>query len=283
MKKVIFSKPDMDTCLTAVILNVDRGVSVTVAPGGASPEDLADPSVCCIEAGGSGQVHLNNFDHHDPVLAFDPACRQAFGQIKSDEITDDTAMERLVDYVCRVDLGQAIDPPPEFPSLSNVFSGMLMTEKGLSNQFVKGCNLMRLMLEEKLSPFESVPEKAEWEPYIKAKLANQAQLEKDLRTFVRHLTRQGRVVGYMQTTAIGGSWYMYEQGCDVAVLFNPAFGDPPVAKYTISGNNVAVADLLEPLNRLENGWGGRVEIIGSPRSGSGLSPEIVLKEVVKWL
>lgn len=63
--KVIIRKPDLDTCLTALILGVEGSDEVILVSGDASEEDIMNPDVLSIEAGGSGLVHLNNFDLHD--------------------------------------------------------------------------------------------------------------------------------------------------------------------------------------------------------------------------
>jgi len=77
--KAIIQKVDLDTCLTALILGVDPlADEVIVVKGEAGEEELSDPAVVCIEAGGSGRSDLNNFDHHDPDRYFEPACRQAW-------------------------------------------------------------------------------------------------------------------------------------------------------------------------------------------------------------
>ena len=97
--KVIIQKPDLDTCLTAMVLGIEGTEDIMVSRGEAPAEALNDPAVVCIEAGGSGQVQLNNFDHHNTPSYFSPACRQALEQ----RSVRDVKVQRLVDYVCMVD------------------------------------------------------------------------------------------------------------------------------------------------------------------------------------
>lgn len=103
-----------------------------------------------------------------------------------------------------------------------------------------------------------------------------------------HLTKQGRKVGLLRNRpewpeVVGGSHALYTQGCDIVVLFNPAYGPQQIRKFTISGKSVAVGALLEALNRYESGWGGRAEIIGSLLTGSQLSIETAMEIIIDSL
>ncbi len=131
-------KPDLDTCLTAVILGIGADDEVSFGDTDALEILLSDPAVFCIEAGGSGRVGENNFDHHLPGLRLPPACRQAFTRQGS----SDRHLERMVSYVSLVDDGLPIIPAPGFPSLSGLFSGMLLMEQGKEAQFHAGCRLI---------------------------------------------------------------------------------------------------------------------------------------------
>ncbi|MCX8109915.1 MAG: hypothetical protein N3D15_01510, partial [Syntrophorhabdaceae bacterium] len=75
----------------------------------------------------------------------------------------------------------------------------------------------------------------------------------------------------------------YRAGCDVVVLYNPSFGDPPRPKFTISGNNKKIVNLLPYFDNMEKGWGGRETIIGSPKAGTRLKPEEVLEIILENL
>ncbi len=140
--RIVIRKADLDTCLTAHILGVREGNEVFVAPGGAAPGELADPEILCIEAGGSGTPQLGNFDHHDPQRHLKPACRQAYDHLH----LDNAKLSRLVDYVCLVDEDPSGHPPVPFPSLSNIFSGMMLIEKDPLRRFWKGVGLLREIL-----------------------------------------------------------------------------------------------------------------------------------------
>ena len=130
--RVVLQQVDLDTCLTGLLLGVGAAAEVTVVRDGATPAELADPAVLCIEAGGSGQTERNNFDHHDDAGSWPPACVQASRAVGA---AGSPALERLVAYVAEVDLGRA---PDENRSLSSVFSGMRLTVRDPREQFFAG-------------------------------------------------------------------------------------------------------------------------------------------------
>jgi len=235
--------------------------------------------VLCIEAGGSGKAALNNFDHHDPDHYFPPAVRQAIETLSS---TDDRLI-RLVDYVCHIDEARPIDPPVAFPSLSNIFSGMLLVEPDPMVQFCAGMQLIKTVWDEGLDPFAILPERPEWAAYVAAKRINQESMQADLQNARMLTSRSGVQIGFLESRNIGGIAALYQQGRQVVILFNPAFGNPPVRKFTIAGNNTPVGHLKAHFDPVEPGWGGRDTILGSPWGGSQLSAETVIQIVLRHL
>lgn len=277
--KVIIQKSDLDTCLTAMILGVTDADNIVVLRGEASDADLMNPQVLCIEAGGSGLVDLNNFDHHDPHKYFPPACKQAYDR----QSLRDDKIARLVEYICMVDDRIQEHPAVEFPSLSNIFSGMLLVEKNPLSQLLKGIGILKRVLEDAIDPFATMPDIEEWRPYKAAKEENQRRIEEVLRSAEFYDSASGLKIGFMQSGFIGGIGALYAQRCDVVVMFNPAFGEPPMPKYTIAGNNKKVSHLIECFDKIETGWGGRETIIGSPREGTRLPKEKVIEIVIVYL
>ncbi len=274
--RIIFQKADLDTCLTALILGV-RSEDQIVSVRGDTPEvDLTNPSVVCIEAGGSGLAHLNNFDHHNIVEYLPPACRQAYTHMRMDE----KHLARLVDYVAMVDEGIPLSTPIPFPSLSNVFSGMLFVAQLEVERFKAGITILKKVLDDALDPFQTMPDCLEWRPYREAKLQNQERLSGAFAKAGFFTSKSGLKVGFSEQDVIGGLGFFYAQGCDVAILHNPSFGMPPVSKFTIAGNGVSVRHLAEYLNKLEDGWGGAETILGSPRRGSKLNSQQVLQAIL---
>ncbi len=274
---VIIQKPDLDTCLTALILQVSPLDEITVVKQTAQKCFLLDPNVICIEAGGSGLTELNNFDHHDPQRHLPPACKQAY---KISGIRN-SYMERLVQYVSVVDgFGHypALDKSKFY--LSNLFSGFLFCTENVRDQFKGGINLLRQVINYSLDPFEAVPVLPCWEQYQRSwanakKTTAAAALNMEL-----FQTSSGLLAGFLENSTIGGFGHLYRAGCAVAVLYNSSFGPEGVRKFTIGSTGKDLTVLLSALQNMENGWGGRSTIIGSPLEGSRLSPELV-KSMVK--
>lgn len=270
--KTIIQKVDLDTTLTALIMGVGEADEVVVLKSEASSEDLHHPEVLCIEAGGSGQRELNNFDHHNTEQKLPPACRQAYAH----QELKDKKLQRLVDYVCMVDENSSLHPAVEFPSLSNIFSGMLLGERNLLSQLFKGLGILKEVLAQGIDPFRIMPEREEWRDYKEAKRINREKVEEVIKKAEFFASREGLKIAYGESDFIGGLGALYAQGAEVVIMYNPNFGHPPYPKFTIAGNNLKVFDLLKIFDKIEPGWGGRETIIGSPRNGSRLS----LKEVV---
>lgn len=278
-ERVIIQKPDLDTCLTGLICGVKKHDNIVVLNHEANESDLLNPKVLCIEAGGSGLVEFNNFDHHHHEKYYPPACRQAYQRLG----LHDDKMMRLLNYVCMVDERAPFDKQIDFPSLSNLFSGMLIVERNPKNQFIKGMEILQAVLQRDIDPFGTMPDLEIWHSYKMAKIENQKKLLEAFKRVTIYKACRGFNIGFLQTDAIGGIEAIYSQGCEIAILYNPNFGNPPVAKYTIAGNNTNVAHLLEILNSIEKGWGGRATIIGSPRAGTSIKPDELIKILIEKL
>jgi len=279
--RVVIQQVDMDTCLTAMIRGVSGDDDIAVVRGEAASADLSDPSVLCIEAGGSGQAERNNFDHHNTKESLPPACRQASQCSRQ----SDPQVARLVDYVTAIDVGapHALPPLPglRFPTLSDVFSGMRLTIKDPIAQLRAGLEVFRTVLIHGLDPFGLMPELPCWQAYLMAKRQNNEAIAEAKAHTEIWTSKQGVKVGYLETDFIGALGALYGLGCAVAIAFSPHFGDPPIPKYTIGGNGIRVDHLLPWLNARERGWGGPTHgtVIASPRTGSRLAPEEVKRIV----
>ncbi len=276
--KVLIQKVDMDTCLTAFILRVSEQDEVVVLQGDAPPEDLANPNVICIEVGGSGQTHLNNFDHHEPSGPTEPACKQAYYLKRGDN-----ALERLVDYVSILDLkgGAGVPQETEPPYLSGVFSGMLLSTPDPKEQLLKGIKIFSTVLKEGIDPFGTMPPLPEWEEYLRAKESSLEQAD-EVKTRVKVIkSKSGLEIGYVESEYMGTVSIIYNLGCKIAVVYHPSYGFPPRRKFTIAGNDFRVDHLKPILNALEPGWGGPATgtILGSPKEGSKLTLEQVVEIV----
>lgn len=279
--RVIIQKPDLDTCLTALILGVSERDDIAVVMGQTSESDLNDPDVYCIEAGGSGQVHLNNFDHHDPEHYNPPACRQAFVA----RGPADAGRSRLVDYVCMVDERLSDLPHIPFPSLSSIFSGMLFFETSTLRQFHCGVALLKRVLEDDVDPFGKMPELEEWRNYLAAKEENNKKLGAVLNSAIFFQSRSGKTIALGESDVIGDFDALYRQGCAVVVLLNNAFGEKALRKFAISSKTIKVKSLLlKHLDHMESGWGGHETIICSPLDKSSkLSKEQIIELIKEHL
>jgi hypothetical protein len=274
--KTLFRKADLDTALTCLILGVG-GDELVLVPAGASPEELASPDVCCVEAGGSGRVDLGNFDHHEPGTDLPPACLQALRRIDSPSTP---ALQRLVEYVAAVDDGGLFGLRTEFPSLSTLFSGMMLVVHDEKERVIAGMDLLRDVLELNIDPFGTMPDLPRWAGYRAAACARREHLA-NLRCRVEVFTTpSGQRVGFLETDVWGAPGVILRTGCDIAVARMP-FPDKVRAKYTIASRHLEVAGLLPVFNAREPGWGGRRLVIGSPAGGSLLEKELIIQLTLK--
>ena len=286
--RVVLQQVDLDTCLTGLLRDAGADDDVSVRRDGATPAELDDPEVLCIEAGGSGRTDHNNFDHHDPGGSWPPACVQAF-QAAGSRGSD--TLRRLVDYVADVDLGRGRRADDEGRlDLSGLFSGLRLAVGDPKRQFFEGVALLRTVLDENLDPRGPLPSRPEWTSYREAKERERALLEEAARTAERFVTRRGRPAGLLSTDRVGALGALYALGCEIGIAFAPAFRPPaggePIRKFTIAGRDgLRVDGLLAPLSEREAGWGGPAHgtIIASPRGGTRLGPEEVRRLVGEHL
>lgn len=277
-RTVIIRQVDLDTAVTAVVLGVDEQNRILAAPAGATPVQLADSNVICIEAGGSGDVARNNFDHHDTRQALPPACVQALAQREGGH----PALEGLVRYAAAVDQRQPLAAPAAFPTLSALFSGMRLSVPDPAVQLHAGLALLRTVLAREIDPFGTMPALPEWRGFIAARRAESDALAADLRRARLFRTNAGRLAGYVESRRFGALGGLYRMGCEIAIACHPAFGDPPRRKYSIGSTDVNLGELAAALNRLVPGWGGPAHgtVIASGPASAGL-PAAVVQEMVR--
>jgi len=175
---------------------------------------------------------------------------------------------------------------PGFPTLSDLFGGMLLVEKDPLEQFFKGVEFLREVCDRQLRIFDRIPlEVSEWKIWAEAKEENKKKVAEALRKARWGKTKSGLKLAWLETEFPGAVGALYGGGAQIVVVFNPKFGPSKVPKFTIAGNGIRVDNLLPHLNAQESGWGGPTTgtIIGSPREGSRLSLEEVLKIVIENL
>jgi hypothetical protein len=274
--KVIIRKPDLDTCFTAFILLGNTPCDLQAVTGVANSRDLADPETICIECGGSGQVELCNFDHHDPLKYHPPACRQA-AMIRG---INDEYMEQLVQYVCDVDEASIPKGKQNNLMFSSLFSGMLHITSGVNLRFSRAQTMLKQLTAEQIDPYKIQRIPREWQQYNRARQQHSRHLKNELNKTVFLKTSGGRKTAYLDSRITGGSRTLYNLGCELVVLRNIS-SVTSLVKYTIASPSLPVARLLPTLDLCEQGWGGRERIIGSPFQGSILSPADVLHVIHK--
>jgi len=301
-KVLIGPKVDLDTVGCAFLMGVTRDDRVGVVQSGRALEpELSDPSVLCIEVGGSGRVAEACFDHHDVGGPKDSATLQAWNWIdrvshggilgwfkrNQFQIRDFVKVSLLVEYINRLDVSgpQALGQEPraeDFPYLSDVFAGMLLTERDPIEQLHKGVEILREVIQIGQDPYGTIKG---FDDYATAKAENNRQVTKAVESAKWTTTTTGRKLGYLETDFFGAPGALYGQGAEIVIAFSPQFGNPPVPKFTVAGNGIRVDAVLPALNALEQGWGGPATgtIIGSSRSGSHLTLYEVVEIVEKNL
>lgn len=315
-KSVRVGKIDLDTAGTAYFLGVSREDEVVIVRGHAFAEDLLNAEIICIEVGGSGEVDSNNWDHHSPDGPRDSAAKQAanktlgdlfcscgsthwntpvsgeelssdcnvyFGYYRPGDMTlGDPTVKMLVEYINELDTNGPEALRQErvgFPTLSDVFAGMLLTERDAVEQLHKGVEILEKIVEEGRNPFHTIEG---FDSYAEAKAENNRQIAKAVEEAEWTVTQGGYKLAFLSTNFFGAPGALYGMGAEIVVAYAPQFGNPPVPKFTIAGNGIKVDSALPELNALEEGWGGPATgtILGSPRTGSKLSLTEVT-EIVK--
>lgn len=294
-KIVVSGKIDLDTVGVGFVWGVCRENHdiVVVRSGQASEEDLATNEVICIEVGGSGRVRDMNFDHHDPKGPTESATAQALREYYRQDALgaaeycgDVVLVGKLVSYIDILDIMGAKSLPfygqVQFPTLSDVFAGMLLTTRDTIEQFCRGVELLDEVIRTGQDPFGTI---RGFDSYAEAKAVNNRQVAKAAEVARWSETVSGHKLGYLETDFYGAPGVLYGLGAEIVVAYAPRFGNPPVPKFTVAGNDVRVDRALARLNALESGWGGPPTgtIIGSPREGSKLSLEQVVGIVTEVL
>ncbi len=269
-RKVVLRQPDLDTLVAAFVLGVDPMGPIQAVGVRARPDDLADPSVLCLECGGGGQVWLANYDHHGYTPGFPPACVQALWRVGCPE----PWVRDLVAYAAAVDEGRPASQPRALPDLSFVISGVRLVHPDPVEAFRVGLEVLSHW--RGLAPWGPVEPRPEWGAYLEAKRANGGRLVADLRGARVFATRSGRRLVMLETRAAGGHGALRRLGADLSVLVKPL--GQGRRKYTIASRALRVSGYLCRLNASEPGWGGPAHgtIIGSPFGGSRLDPDALL-------
>ena len=283
MKRIIqIQKVDLDTAGAAFLLEVTREDKVEAVRGDASPADITDVNTVCIECGGSGDWHLNCWDHHKAGGPEDSAVMQVWKHLNN--LRDRSEEYPLVNYINQLDTQGPQALPAygqvEFPTLSDCFAGMLLTERNPVEQLHKGVEFLAKVIETGQDPFGTIEG---FDSYAEAKAEHNQLSAEAVEKAEWAVSSTGLKVGYLESRFFGALGALYGKGAQVVVALNPSLNG--VRKFTIGGNGVRVDPILPELNALEAGWGGPPTgtILGSSREGSNLSLEEIVRVVKKGL
>ena len=196
-------------------------------------------------------------------------------------------LSRLVKYIDQLDRGGpgALGRRQEemFPTLSDVFAGMLLVTRDPVEQLHAGVEILREVVYRGIDvygrmPIEEIPV---WITFAKAKAENNRQVAEAVKRAQWETTASGFKLVWLETDFFGAPGALYGVGAQVVVAFSPHFGPAGVPKFTIAGNGIRVDAVLSELNARESGWGGPPTgtILGSPREGSAMTLDEVVEIV----
>ena len=259
MKKILFRRPSMDSCLTAAVFlragfeSPNWTLPIIAAARRATKQELEDRDVLCLDLGATNRAlededfYLRNLRRRalgDPSLAgtvMMPMSAQLYEYIhKTDdswnwplfqEGLDTASMDpfyRMCLYVHELAVGgtrRRYTSPGM--GLTGVFSGMMsLNNADPIKQFTAGCSLMYQALS-KIDPFKPVPmrgtkeEITEWTPYIESRIETRNERGKVSRCISYYRTNGGKKVGFVNTSYMAATGAVYSQGCNIAVIVNP--------------------------------------------------------------
>lgn len=302
-EKVYFQTPDLDT-IGALFLKmriakeIPEDVPIEILRGDASKEILENPKMLCLEVGGSGEKEKGNYDHHGEGVPEESATLQVFGELSPSQKTPE--LEKLVNYVNELDTKGPTQllrekGKPEFPTLSDIIAGIRLKHGREPETILKeGMKVLERILKEKQDPYGTI---SGFEEYAEVKRKNDLEIEKVVENIKWDKTKGGLNLGFVESEFPGATGAVYEAGRGkfgedetiLAVVFNPKFGpEKNERKFTIGlsltpeeakEKNLNLNKIAQKLNGLEEGWGGPASgtILGSPRGGSRLEVEEVLK------
>lgn len=278
IKIVLSKKVDMDSCMTAAIIKDEEEAQLDIVAivDKATPEQLEDEKIFCVEVGGSGQSNHHNFDHHvyyddDPEYAGDDtACQAAqeyYGFLNSN-----------VNQIAKWDIGDRNVAKAGMEIAREVFKGMLLSKRKKEEQYEAGIYIMQNFRDGIFSP-----QNEEEQKWFETAYAYDKQVEVCIKNAV--LYEDGKIV-FIETNFFGGIQAMQQEFCKARyyVAYNPKFGEDKIRKYTIAVRpeaGLSLNGITSRLNKIDQGWGGPSTgtIVGSPHGGSKLEPETVISVV----
>lgn len=287
--QVLLNKVDLDTIATAWLMVgcAQAQPRFTALRGSANAAQLADPTILCVEVGGSGRMVENNFDHHDQRQ---PGLLSSTMQVMARKM-------RIAAYVDAVDRGLEMGrhEGDTFPSLLQLISGMLLSAEKPEEQMAAGGEILQAVLETGIDPYGSMAPLYEVIPAARSwadrKRQHDRLFEEVAASAAWYTTAAGKKLAVVETTWVGAPGALYGRGADIVLARNPAFqsGGEVYAKYTLAAHReagVTITPALFELQKLEEGWGGPAHgtICGSPMGrDSTLTVEEVTQVIIQNL
>jgi hypothetical protein len=152
---------------------------------------------------------------------------------------------------------------------------MLLSERDPKEQFFKGIELLRAVVESRPDPYGTIKG---FDSYAAAKAENDRQVAGVVKTANWDTTQSGLRIASTESRFIGALGALYEAGAKIAIVLNPDFNG--IRKFTVAGNGVRIDAILPELNAREQGWGGPATgtILGSPQK---ISSKLTIEEIVE--
>lgn len=282
---VCLRKPDLDTLAAAFLAGVQPDFNPLLVCLGDAPEHLLrNPSVLCLECGGSGQTHLANLDHHGGNEILPTAVEQAmdlFWPAQNSLYTD--RLHILAEYAAFIDSAGQRGTPPLYSSpanLSALVSGMLSMHKTPEEAFRAGLKLLEQWVDTAAAPWDLTKVVSDF-PVWRHYLAAHTVMRNALRADARHVVPFSTAIG-PALALCSGSYGVHGLLRNLGAKVRLAVGLGHPYRYSISvepKDKPWLQVLGNNLNAMEPGWGGPSggSILGAPFPGSRLELATVIE------
>ena len=269
-------KKDLDCMVAGALAGVDPQVHTILPMPNTRTEEgrallaqyLADPDVLCLETGGSGQVDLNNFDHHDPEGPDKSATLQVWEALGSPE-----ELRALVIFVDTLDrIGpEALGSKRPNVSFTNVVAGLLLiasdTKMPVEELVTRFNEVVKSVLEYGKDPYGEFTsegiDQQRFDAYV-AKKRLEDQLAEEAAKNIYHVELpSGGVIAVLESNYRGATGACYNSGTNVhyCLCIADDFMHTGKRKVTAGVNTKvhpdgSVTDFLNAINAIEEGAGG---------------------------
>lgn len=273
------AKVDLDTIVTGYLLLRKIPSRLYMVHDCAPEEILANPSILCIECGGSGRTEELNFDHHDGSKKLPCAAEQAWHFLQQP-----ASLQNLVQYTSAIDTGTATQGVVhrQGETLSGLISGMRYCLGSEPQRFCEGLRIIDCLVQRSVPPWDVSSLCS-----LDATMEHYAKTKASLRERVWALENQ---------------CHEFRIGCyRVMVLVSPYPGVHGMLRalgaaislagdgkrWSISFADTVSATVLETtlslLTLKEPGWGEPVggRILGSPREKTSTLSESAIKDILE--